>query len=154
MEFRYKNQPTRKYSVIYGIIAIAIILIYIWDVLVSGFVLHNFISQVALPLSFLSLIVIWMSRYHARISDDIIRLQDDGVYQIRGGVITQIYWDEIIKVEWDKTQLKIISQKKIIEIGDHISNIDVIINSVKLRVGERFNTWDIPWELKHPKKKP
>lgn len=154
MEFKYKNTPTSKYMVIYGILAIAIIVIYLYDVLRSGFVLHNFILQVALPLTFLSVIVIWMSRYYARISDDIIKLQDDGVYQIRRGVITQINWDEIIKVEWDKTKLEIISQGKMIEIGDHISNIDIIINRVKSRVGERFNTWDIPWELKHPKNKP
>ena len=91
-----------------------------------------------LPLTFLSVIVIWMSRYYARISDDIIKLQDDGVYQIRRGVITQINWDAIIKVEWDKTKLEIISQGKMIEIGDHISNIDIIINRVKSRVGERL----------------
>lgn len=72
MEFRYKAPPTRKYLKIYGVLVIVLVAINHWDIIVTGFNLHSFISQLLLPLAFISIIVILMVKHYSRFTGEII----------------------------------------------------------------------------------
>jgi hypothetical protein len=102
-------------------------------------------------------IIYSLYRYYKKVSTDLICVDDSGITQTRNGTVTQLSWEEITKVEWrgkdaDKfSALTVVGTDKVIGIGEHIDGLGEIIQFIKFKVGERFNTHNIPWELKNPK---
>jgi hypothetical protein len=156
VDYTYSKSP-RKWNILYGILALVLIPLYIWDVYSNTFDLYRFFGYVAIPMIIMMSIIRTINRYYRKVSTDCVSLSESSISLNRHGIITQITWEEVTKVEWrgqgaDKySALYIKATNKEIGIGDHIDGLSEIIPLIKHKVGDRFNTFNIPWELKNPK---
>jgi hypothetical protein len=157
VEYTYRKGP-RNWIILYGILIVLALLSYLLDIATYGFMLYRLFSYLAIPLVFISFMIYSIFRYYKRVSTDLISLDDSAIARTRKGIVTKITWDEVTKVEWrgkdaDKySALTILSADKVIGIGEHIDRFGEIIHFIKLKVEGRFNTYNIPWELKNPPK--
>ena len=85
----------------------------------------------------------------------VITMNDTEVIYISKGKTTKIHWSEVNKVYFKEavqrsgvTSILIEGNSQEIIIGSRIENFSKIIQFVKNKVGDKFNTFDIPLDLK------
>jgi hypothetical protein len=163
VEFRYPSRM-KKWFVLPLLVLVVITLFYLFNILPAAvrdeLTLYQIISNILFPIAPTIITIVVYSLYSSKVSKDVIVLNEKEITQRRNGEITTISWADVIKVEWGSKKstdglsiITITANDKVIGIGGHIEGLDQIIQSIKTQVGDRFNTWDIPWKLKNPEAK-
>lgn len=162
LEFRYKGKKQTK---------------YIFSILLGPF-MYYFLNSIFPSFSrFVSLLffcLVWTLIYgllayfgyrsNREDSSTAIRLDDSGISTLYNKAVkTSIPWEKVseVYVTWSSVYqysnepvrpyiIVIKSKTSKIEIKDEINGFPLLVRTLKERFGERFNTRDLPVELKNP----
>lgn len=159
MEFRYKLNPM-KISM-YGLMPLGILaLIIVYNVVIYQFDIVHVVGDLIFPFAPMAFIGMTYYMFYRSANNIVLRLDDYGVSHESNGNIITIAWYDVTTVSCGKTTkdtviegIVIKSEHNQITIGKDIEGFPQIIQTTKQMVGDRFITYDIPWELKNPKSK-
>lgn len=154
MEYQYKNNSWKL--IFYCMLSIFFIIISIYFLFKSSYYILNIFYSLLLFVA-----AIFIYKFYTKSKSVVVRLNDSGISYKLGEQITNIEWDDITEVSWREKipwdigfgysrYIVIKGKSKEIVIGEKIEGFPNIIQSIKRKVGSRFNTYDIPWELKNP----
>lgn len=158
MEFHYRVDPAKKHF--YWLKPVLLIILIV--------VLHLFIDRTGIAdliwnliwFGYLGLLIIGYRtfRFYKESVNTVVRLDDNSISLEQQGIIKSIRWDEVDKVTWGPSSKKtgftsiiIKAENNKIIVGGKIDGFPEIIQFVKAKVGGKFITYDVPWELKYPK---
>ena len=154
MEYRYKYDPWK--IVFYCIFSAFFIIINIYFLFNGSFSIGNTFYSLLL---FVASIFIY--KFYTKSKSAVVRLDDSGISYQLGEQATKIEWDEITEVSWREKfpmdigmkysrYIVIKGKAKEIVIAEKMAGFPEIVQRIKRKVGSKFNTFEIPWELKNP----